>query len=62
VKALTLALSLTAIAIVICLGLFIHAVWYTFVMFMLVAQPLLLCVAALFGWAVVRDLRQNGVL
>ena len=61
-RALAVALGLTAIAIVICLGLFIHAVWYTFVMFMLVAQPLLLVAALLFGWAVVRDLRQKGVL
>lgn len=61
-KALALALGLTAIAILICLALFIHAVWYTFVMFMLVAQPLLLVAAALFGWAVVRDLRKKGVL
>jgi hypothetical protein len=62
VKALALALGLTALAMVICLGLFIHAVWYTFVLFMLVAQPLLLVAAGLFGWAVVRDLRQKGVL
>lgn len=61
-RALTLALGLTALAIVICLGLFIHAVWYTFVLFMLVAQPLLVVAAVLFGWAVVRDLRDKGVL
>ena len=61
-RALALALGLTAIAVLICLALFIHAIWYTFVMFMLVAQPLVVVAVVLFGWAVVRDLRQKGVL
>jgi hypothetical protein len=62
VRALRLALVCAGVAVLLCLWLFVHAVWYTFVLFMLVAQPLLLAAAVLFGWTVVRDLRRKGVL
>jgi hypothetical protein len=52
----------TAIAVLICLALFVHAVWYTFVLFMLVAQPLLVLATVLFVWTVLRDLRRKGAL
>jgi len=62
VRVLRLALMCTAIAVLICLALFVHAVWYTFVLFMLVAQPLLVLATVLFVWTVLRDLRRKGAL
>lgn len=61
-RVLRLALMCTAIAVLICLALFVHAVWYTFVLFMLVAQPLLVLATVLFVWTVLRDLRRKGAL
>lgn len=61
-RVLRLALMCTGVAVLICLALFVHAVWYTFVLFMLVAQPLLVLATVLFAWTVLRDLRRKGAL
>lgn len=61
-RLLRLAVICTAAAMIICLWLFLHAIWYTFVLFMLVAQPLLAVAAGLFAWVVLRELRERGVL
>ena len=61
-RLLRLAVICTAAAMIFCLWLFLHAIWYTFVLFMLVAQPLLAVAAGLFAWVVLRELRERGVL
>ena len=55
------ALLLAMIGVVLCLWLLVRVTWYTFVTFMLVAQPLLLVAILMFAIVIVRELRQRGV-
>ena len=60
--ALRIALVLAFIGVVLCLWLLIQVDWYNFVAFMMVAQPLLLLAVLIFAVAVVRELRNKGML
>ena len=55
------ALLLAMIGVVLCLWLLVRVNWYTFVTFMLVAQPLLLVASVMFAIVIVRELRQRDV-
>ena len=61
-KAIMVAIVLTAVGIVVCLWLLAGVTWYNFVAFMLLAQPLLLLGAVIYAVVVLRDLRRKGVL
>ena len=61
-SSLRLAIALTAVGILLCLALLLNAAWYSFVAFMLVAQPLLLVGFIVFVGAVVAELRRKEVL
>jgi hypothetical protein len=62
VKAISIALALAMIGVVLCLWLFTGVRWYNFMAFMLVAQPLLLLAVVIFAVAIVRELKRTGVL
>ena len=62
VKVVRLAIVLAFIGLLLCLWLLLTVNWYTFVAFMMLAQPLLLLAVLVFAIAFVRDLRQKGVL
>jgi hypothetical protein len=62
VKAIEVALALSMIGILLCLWLFAGVRWYSFMAFMLVAQPLLLLAVVIFVVAIVRELKRTGVL
>jgi hypothetical protein len=62
VRALRLAIVLAAIGVALCLWLLVGVRWYSFVIFMVMAQPLLLLAVLIFVVVVVRELRQTGVL
>jgi hypothetical protein len=59
---LRLAMVAAAFGSVISLALFLHAGPYTLVLFMFVAQPLLLLAMVLFALQVYRDLRRERLL
>jgi hypothetical protein len=61
-KAVRVAIGLAVIGVILCLWLLVRVDWYTFLAFMLLAQPLLLVAALIFAAAVLRELRQKGVL
>ena len=61
-KAVGTAIVLAAIGVLLCLFLLVKVTWYTFIAFMLVAQPLLLAAILIFAVETVRALRQKGVL
>ena len=58
---LRLAIVLAAIGIVLSIWLLVQVTWYTFVAFMVVAQPLLLAALLIFLVVAVRDLRRRGL-
>ena len=59
---LRLSMALAALGAVTSLALFLHAGPYTLVLFMFVAQPLLLLAVALFAVQVFKDLRRERLL
>ena len=59
---LRLSMALAAGGAVLSLALFLHAGPYTLVLFMFVAQPLLLLAVALFAVQVFKDLRRERLL
>ena len=61
-KAIMLAILLTAVGIVACLWLLVGVTWYNFMVFMLLAQPLLLLGAVIFAVVAIRDRRRKGLL
>jgi hypothetical protein len=61
-KAVRVAIGLAVIGVILCLWLLVRVDWYTFLAFMLLAQPLLLVAVLIFVGAVLRELRQKGVL
>jgi multisubunit Na+/H+ antiporter MnhG subunit len=61
-KAVRVAIGLAVIGVILCLWLLVRVDWYTFLAFMLLAQPLLLVAALIFAAAVLRELRKKGVL
>jgi hypothetical protein len=56
---LQIAIVLAAAGVAVCLLLFASVTWYTFVLFMLVAQPLFLVAFALYAWSVLRGLKRG---
>jgi len=61
-KAVQTAIVLAAIGLILSLWLLVGVNWYNFSAFMLVAQPLLIVAVVIFVAAVVKVLRQQGVL
>jgi len=60
-KLLRLAIVVAAAGIVLCLWLLARVTWYTFFLFMVVAQPLLLAAFVLFAVAILQDFaRRKG--
>ena len=59
---LRLSMALAAPGALLSLALFLHAGPYTLVLFMFVAQPLLLLAVALFATQVFKDLRRERLL
>jgi hypothetical protein len=62
VRAVRTAIVLAAIGLVLCLWLLAGVNWYNFSAFMLLAQPLLILALLIFVGAVVKVLRERGVL
>ena len=58
-KLLRLAIVLAVAGIVLCLWLLAGVTWYTFFLFMVVAQPLLLAAFVLFAIALLQELAQR---
>ena len=58
---LRLSIVLAAIGFVLCIWLLAQVTWYTFVAFMVVAQPLLLTALLIFLVVAVRDLRRRDL-
>ena len=61
-RAIKIAMLLTAIGTALCLWLLMGVTWYNFLAFMLLAQPLVLLGAAVYVGIAIRDLRRKGVL
>jgi hypothetical protein len=61
-KTLRTAILLATVGVLLCLWLLVKVSWYSFVAFMMVAQPLLVVAALVFVGAILRDLRRKGVL
>ncbi len=60
-KLLRLAIVLGAVGIVLCLWLLARVTWYSFFLFMVVAQPLLLAAFVLFAIALLQEFgRRKG--
>ena len=59
---LQLSMALAALGALLSLALFLHAGPYTLVVFMFLAQPLLLLAVALFAVQVFKDLRRERLL
>ena len=59
---LRVAMALAALGALLSLTLFLHAGPYTLVLFMFLAQPLLLLAVALFAVQVFQDLRRERLL
>jgi hypothetical protein len=59
---LRLSMALSALGALLSLVLFLHAGPYTLVVFMFLAQPLLLLAVALFAVQVFKDLRRERLL
>ncbi len=58
-KLLRLAIVLAVAGIVLCLWLLAGVTWYTFFLFMVIAQPLLLAAFVLFAIALLQELAQR---
>lgn len=61
-NAVRAAIVLAALGLLLCLWLLAGVNWYNFSAFMLLAQPLLIVAVLIFAGAVVKALRQRGVL
>lgn len=61
-RAMKIAMLLTAIGIALCLWLLTGVTWYNFLAFMLLVQPLVLLGGVIYVVIVLRDLRRKGVL
>lgn len=61
-KAVRVAIGVAVIGVILCLWLLVRVNWYNFLAFMFLAQPLLLVAVLIFAGAVVKELRQKGVL
>ena len=61
-RSVRFGIAFTAVGVLLCLVLLLNAAWYSFVAFMLVAQPLLLVGFVVFVGAVVAELRRKDVL
>ena len=61
-RALTLALVLTAISILLAIVLLIKETAYTFVVFMFLGPVFLLVAVLLLGWVIFQELRAKRVL
>ena len=59
---LRVAMAFAALGALLSLALFLHAGPYTLVLFMFLAQPLLLLAVGLFAAQVFRDLRRERLL
>lgn len=59
---LRLSMALAVLGALLSLALFLHAGPYTLVVFMFLAQPLLLLAVVLFAVQVVKDLRRERLL
>ena len=59
-KMARLAITLTAIGLLLCLWLFAGVAWYNFAAFMMVAKPLLVFSLLIFIVAVAREMRRRG--
>jgi len=53
------AITLAAAGLVLCLWLLVGVTWYTFMAFMLVAQPLMLLALVIFVIGAVREIRRQ---
>jgi len=60
--AIRTAILLAALGAALCLWLLVSVSWYSFLAFMLVAQPLIVVAVLIFLGAVLKELRQKGVL
>ena len=58
-SSIRVAIALAAAGLVLCLWLLAGVTWYTFMVFMLVAQPLMLVALVIFVIAVVREVRRR---
>jgi len=54
-----IAIALAAVGLLLCVWLLVGVTWYSFMAFMLVAQPLLLVALVIFVVAVIRELRHR---
>ncbi len=61
-KTIRAAIVLAALGLVLCIWLLAGVTWYTFVVFMVLAQPLLLAALVLFAIAAAKDLKRRGLL
>ena len=61
-RLLRLSMALATLGALLSLALFLHAGPYTLVVFMFLAQPLLLLAVALFALQVFNDLRRERLL
>jgi hypothetical protein len=61
-RAIKIAMLLTAIGTALCLWLLIGVTWYNFLAFMLLVQPLVLLGAVIYVSTLLRNLRRKGIL
>jgi hypothetical protein len=57
-----IGIALAAVGVLLCLWLLVKVAWYSFVLFMLVAQPALLLAGVIFLVVAAKELREKGVL
>jgi hypothetical protein len=62
VKVARTAIVLAFIGVLLCLWLLVQVTWYSFIAFMLIAQPLLVLSVLIFAITAVRGLKRTGVL
>jgi len=58
-SSIRVAIALAAAGLVLCLWLLAGVTWYTFMVFMLVAQPLMLLALVIFVIVVAREMRRR---
>ena len=61
-KLIRVAIGLAVVGLVLCLWLLVKVTWYNFVVFMVLAQPLLLTALVIFVIVAGRDLKRRGLL
>jgi hypothetical protein len=62
VKLIRVAIGLAVVGLVLCLWLLVKVTWSNFVVFMVLAQPLLLTALVIFVIVAGRDLKRRGLL